>query len=129
MIKSIAVVIAAAVCAGLLVTFMPGMGPEVAAGAAQSTAHSTPDSATVNAALVGVMPSAADVRTATDVPRAAEPNLHNGSVIPKIACEQSWPYYEQSCLHDSGAVAGSPRVVRVIVTDRLAAGHPPLARR
>ena len=118
MSKMIAAVITAIACAGLIVTFVPGFAPEVAAGATRSVEHRAPRSAMVSTAAVQVVPTASDIHTVTDIRRAVEENLRNRSGNSKVVCEQSWPYYEQSCLRDSGAVDGKPRVVRVVATDR-----------
>jgi hypothetical protein len=99
MMKKLAAVIAAAISAGLIVTFMPGFAPEVAAGATPSVEQSAPSSAT-------------PATPATTIRRH-----------PKITCEQSWPYYGPSCLRD-GDQTNSARVVRVIAADRSAAARP-----
>jgi hypothetical protein len=129
MIKMIVAVITAAACAGLIVTFVPGFAPESAAGATQSAAHSEPSTAAVETEVVEVIPTAADIRAATDIRRAVEQNSRNGSLNPKIVCEYTWPYYEPSCLRDGRAATGGTRVVRVIITDRSASGRTAPARR
>src|SRR5271155_1463748 len=121
MSKMIAAVITAIACAGLFVTFVPGFAPEVAVGATpsveRSVVHSAPRSAMVSTAVVQVVPTVSDIHTVADIRRAVEENLRNRSGNSKVVCEQSWPYYEQSCLRDGGAVDGKSRVVRVVATD------------
>jgi hypothetical protein len=108
MIKKITAIIAAAACAGVIVTLVPGFAPEVAAGATQAIEPSAPRSVTVSRPAEEAVPSAEDIRN------AVEQNIRNGSRTPKIVCAQSWPYYEHSCLRDSRKAEGNTRTVRVI---------------
>ncbi len=129
MIKMISAIITAAACAGLIVSFVPDFTSEVEAGATQSVENGTPSSATINAATaIKAVPAVSIMRGVTDIRRPGEQNLSNSSRDPKIVCEQSWPYYEPSCLRDARAAAGNPRVVRVIIADRAAAAPTALAR-
>jgi hypothetical protein len=122
MSRMIAAVITAIACAGLIVTFVPGFAPEVAAGATpiveRSVVHGTPSSATIGTVAVQIVPTASHT-SMTGIRRTVEENLRNGSGSSMVVCQQSWPYYEQSCLRDGGAGDGKPRVVRVVATDRL----------
>jgi hypothetical protein len=117
MIKMITAVVAAAACAGVIITFAPRSTPAVAAGATQSAAHRALSSAMIEAADVDVIPTS-NILAAT----ARGQNLRNDSRNPKTVCEQSWPYYGQSCLRDVGMAAGKPRIVHVVVSNRSAAG-------
>lgn len=103
MIKNIVAIIAAAVCAGAIVEFIPELTPAVAAGvpaAARSEAMNISDRA---------KPAVADAA------RVAE---RGGAV-----CSQVWPYYEPACWRDDRGSAGKMRVVRFIVADRSVAGR------
>ena len=98
MIKNILAVVAAAVCAGAIVEFIPEPPPAVAAGtapAAQSQGTSISDS---NKPWVVAAARLPDIRGAV--------------------CARAWPYYEPACLHDGRRSDGKVRVVRVIITDR-----------
>ncbi len=117
MIKMITAVVAAAACAGIIITFVLSSTPEVSAYATQSVTHRTLSSAIIDAAEVEVIPTP-NIPAATDSGRSAGQNSHN----LKTVCEQSWPYYEQSCLRDVGATAGKPRIVRIVVGNQSAAG-------
>jgi hypothetical protein len=86
MLKGVFAITAAAVCAGVIVGFIPE--PEPAAAAA--TPRSTPRNEQVNVV------ASAPIAAATS------------------ACTQTWPYYEQSCLRDSRHVAGGAPTARVI---------------
>jgi hypothetical protein len=114
MIKKIAAIIAAAACAGVMVTVVPA--PEVAAGTAQSVDE--PGIISVIKPAETAMPTAEEIR------RAVEQNIRNGSHEPKIVCAQSWPYYESSCLRDSRQANGAIHAVRMIASDRPAAVDP-----
>ncbi len=109
MIKKITAVIAAAACAGVMVTFGPGFAPEVAAGASQPVDQS--EVALFNKPAEVAAANAADVRS------AMEQIIRDGSAN---ACVESWPYYERSCLRGGRHADGNPRVVRVIAMDRSA---------
>jgi hypothetical protein len=50
--------------------------------------------------------SNADTNKPVNVPRA--------SGVPKAVCTQSWPYYEQDCLHDGRQPEGKARIVRIV---------------
>ena len=87
MLKGLLAISGAAVCAGIIVGFVPP--PEPAAAAATPPAN--PRNELSNAAIK----SAPVVATTS-------------------ACTQTWPYYEQSCLRDSrqaGRAAPTARVV------------------
>jgi hypothetical protein len=86
MLKGVSVIAAAAVCAGVIVGFIPE--PEPAAAAA--TPRSTPRNEQVNVA------AGAPIAVTTS------------------ACTQTWPYYEQSCLRDNRHVRGGAPSARVI---------------
>ena len=103
MIMNILAIIAAALCAGAIMEFVPESAPAVAAGvpaAARSQAMSISDRA---------KPVVADAA------RVAE----RGGAI----CSQVWPYYDPACWRDARGSAGKMRVVRVIVADRSVAGR------
>ena len=114
MIAKLAAIIASASCAGVVVTFIPAFAPETASGATQQAEPSLRVAAVITAAEAAT-PSAEDIR------KAAENNIRNGSRDRKIACTQSWPYYENSCLHNLRPAGSAPRMVRVIAADRSTA--------
>lgn len=116
MIRKITAVIAAAACAGVLVTFVPGLAPEVAAGASPPVDQSK--AAPIN------KPAEAAAANAADVRNAMEQDVRDGSRNPANACVESWPYYERSCLRGGHHTDGAPRVVRVIAMDRSAVKRP-----
>lgn len=86
MLKGFSAILVAAVCAGIMVGFVPQ--PEPAAAAA------TPRSAPREQSNVAI--NSAPVVTAA------------------FACTQTWPYYEQSCLRDSRQVGRTASTARVI---------------
>ncbi len=109
MIKKILAIVAAAVCAGAIVEFIPELAPAVAAGASQA-AHSQ----------------------GTSISDSSKPAVAAVAGIPEIreaVCTQGWPYYEPGCLHDGRRSDGRARVVRVIIADRSVAGGTLQARR
>jgi hypothetical protein len=109
MIKKILAVIAAALCAGAIVEFIPEPTPADAAGASPAVrSHRTIISDSNKPAVFAAV-------------RIAE--------SPKASCSQGWPYYEPPCLHDGRQADGKMRVVRVIITDRSVAGHTSQTRR
>jgi hypothetical protein len=91
MVGRASAIMAAAACAALIVVLMPGFAPQVAAHAAQP-AFTQP------AATAAHPPAAGHGR--------------------KIACRESWPYYEPACLRDNRQPDGRARVVRVISIER-----------
>ena len=98
MIKKILAIVAAAVCAGAIVEFIPEPPPAVAAGTAP-TAQSQ----------------------GTSISDGNKPWVVAAARLPDIrgaVCTQRWPYYEPACLHDGRRSDGKVRVVRVIITDR-----------
>jgi len=116
MIRKITAITVAAACAGLLVTFVPGFAPEVAAGAPRPADQGEPTAiASVNTTAELAAPNAADIR------KAVEQNVGDVSRDRAIVCLESWPYYERSCLRDGRHADGSARAVRVIAMDRPAA--------
>ena len=116
MIKRITAVIAAAACAGVIVTFVPGLAPEVAAGASPPVDQSKP--APFNTPVEVAAANAAGVRN------TMAQNIRDGSRDRANACVESWPYYERSCLRGGHHTDGDPSVVRVIAMDRSAAKRP-----
>ena len=114
MIRKITVIIAAAACAGIMVTFMPGFAPDVAAGASQSVDPSVPTVAHINKPIEVATPRAADIRN------AVEQDIRNASRDSNV-CAQGWPYYDHSCLSDIREANGKARAVRIIAIDRYAA--------
>lgn len=114
MIKKITAIVTAAVCAGVMVTLVPGFAPDVAAGASRPVDQSAPTVARVDQLITVTTPSAADTRNVLDQ------NIRNDS-RERNACAQGWPYYDQSCLSDSRQAYGKPGAVRIIAIDRSAA--------
>jgi hypothetical protein len=81
MLKGLSAILAAAVCAGIIVGFVPQ--PEPAAAATPRPAPREQSNVAINSAPV---------------------------VAAASACTQTWPYYEQSCLRD-GRQAPTARVI------------------
>jgi hypothetical protein len=94
MFKRVVVTVSAAACAGLIIGFIPKLAPPVAAEPSRSI-HSP-----------GA--SISDNERPTIVVAARVPEIR------KAACTQSWPYYEQSCLHDARRADGRARIVHVV---------------
>jgi hypothetical protein len=74
------------------------------------------------AMIVGYVPDpisavAAGLQTNTSAPTTEAARAADGH---KGACAQSWPYYEQPCLHDVRKTSGDAHAVRVIAIER----HP-----
>jgi hypothetical protein len=116
MIKKIMAVIAAAICAGVIVTLEPGLAPEITARASPIADQDGSPIARVNIKPVRVAaPSTAYIH------EAAEQNIQSDSRNGTSSREQSWPYYGQACLRDGNQTAGNVRIVRVIDMDRSAA--------
>ena len=102
MIKNILAIVAAALCAGAIVEFVP----QSAASLPGAQSHGTSTSARVKSAAV-------------DASRIAD---RRGAI-----CSQVWPYYEQACLHDDRRSDGKEHLVRVIVANGSITGRiPPL---
>jgi hypothetical protein len=94
MIDKLIAISTAAVCAGLMVAFIPGFTHEVAAKA--------PAGGTTNALA------------------AADQNIRNSNRVNSLTCQNAWPYYEHSCLRDRRQADGISRAVRVVAADRIA---------
>jgi hypothetical protein len=118
MIKKISAVVAAAACAGVMVTFVTGFAPEVAASAPRQVDASVTVVAPANKLAEVAAPSGAQIRN------AGAPSGRSTSRDANIGCAQGWPFYEQSCLRDGRQADGNARAVRVIVMDRSAALKP-----
>jgi hypothetical protein len=112
MIKKITAIVTAAGCAGVMVTFVPGIAPDVAAGASRPIDWSAPTVIRVEKPSEVAAPNAADIRNALDQ------NFREGNSDRNIC--GGWPYYNQSCLSDSREASGKPRAVRIIAIDRSA---------
>ena len=98
MIKQIAAITAAAVCAALVVSVVP----EVAVGG----------SPTIGAPVAGI-------RSVDRVADAGALARIDSGTHHKAACRQGWPYYEKACLHNGRQADGKAQVVRMIAIDRL----------
>jgi hypothetical protein len=128
MIKKIIAVIVAAMCASAIVAVEPGLTPELTASASQLTGQTGSPTPRTN------KPVQVATANASDISKAAEQNIRNDSRNGTSLCEQSWPYYRQSCLLGSNDVDSNARLVRVIDMDRPAApsmydnGRKPQAR-
>jgi hypothetical protein len=120
MIKKLMAIITAAACAGIMVTVVPGFAPEVAANTMPPLELRASTIAPVRNVVDATAPSAADIRKAFER-KAIEQNIRGGSRGGSGACEQGWPYYDQSCLRDGRRVDGNAGVARVIAMDRSAA--------
>jgi hypothetical protein len=110
--------IATAFCAALVWTFVPEFSPGVMADTSQPVEWNMWNAATAS------MPAALPVPAATDIRNAVAPTWRNRSRDPMNNCENSWPYYEQSCLRGGSQAGGRMRPVRVIAADRSDAIPP-----
>ena len=115
MINKMAAIIAAAACAGFVVTSVPGLASGVAAGAPQ------PVDQILSSTVPAYIPSQISALTAAGIRKSVELDIRNDHRDGKNSCAQSWPYYERSCLRDVRQVDHNARVVRVIAMDRSAA--------
>ena len=113
MIKKLIVIVMAAGCAGVMVTFVPEFAPDVAAGASRPIDRSAPIVIRVEKPTELAALSAADIRNTLDQ------NIRDGS-LDHNGCAQGWPYYDQFCLSDSRQANGKARAVRIIAIDRSA---------
>jgi hypothetical protein len=106
MIGKVTAIVAAAAGAGLIVTVLPGSGPDATDGATQ-----------VAELKVAAVASDAPTALTTPPPAAAtdEPALITAT---RPACERSWPYYEPTCLHDARNSDGTARPVRIVVPEQ-----------
>jgi hypothetical protein len=100
MFKKILAVVVAAVCAAVIVGFIPAPAPAVAAGTPQA----------VHAQLTGNSESSTPAVVAARIPE-----------IGRIGCTHGWPYYEPSCLRDDRRPDGKARVVRVVTANHASA--------
>ncbi len=116
MFKKIVAIVAAAASATFIVTFVPGIAPEVKASTSQAIEQIISPGALGNAMAV------ASITTGTTVHNSVEQNAQSDGRDHKIVCDQAWPYYAESCLRDRNQHAGNARIVR-IVTDRSAVTH------
>jgi hypothetical protein len=98
MIKQIAAITGAAVCAGLLAGVVPG----VAVGNSRTAEPSVASIGSIDMPVYG----------------GATAHVDSG-VKGKIACTRNWPYYEKACLHNSRRLDDQAHVVRIIPIDRL----------
>jgi hypothetical protein len=103
MLKSILAIISAAVCAAVIIAFVPELEPAAAAGTPQSDQRGMQTTTNGTGAAVIAASHVADAVGAT--------------------CTQAWPYYERSCLHDSRRPNSAVRAARVIAAD-----HPAQSR-
>jgi hypothetical protein len=108
MIKKITAIIAAAACAGFVVASVAGFAPEVAASAPKDNRAEAAKLVIAGAFAELAAPIAAANRT------GVEQRPPGGSRNRKIACVESWPYYEPSCLQDDRPPDGRGRIVRMI---------------
>jgi hypothetical protein len=100
MLKIAATIGTALLCAGLL-TVLPGMAPDVAAG--------TPKA----------QPVGTHGETASEQPAGKADRL-DARVAGGGCSERAWPYYGQDCLVDFEARGrAEPRKVRLVTTDRI----------
>ena len=100
MLKIAATIGTALLCAGLL-TLLPGMARDVAAG--------TPKA----------QPVGAYGEIASEQPAGKADRL-DARAAGTDCSQRAWPYYQQDCLVDFAARwRGEPRKVRLVTTDRL----------
>jgi hypothetical protein len=87
MLKGLSAILVAAVCAGVVVGFVPPPEPAAAAATPRANPRIEQNAAAINTAPV---------------------------VAAASACTQTWPYYEQSCLRDSRQLGRGAPTARVI---------------
>jgi hypothetical protein len=109
MIEKTAAIVTAAVCACFIAGSLPSLAPEVAASAIEQNRHAVSELAKSGPANMW-SPTAPAVQMVLDAGR------HDR----KIACAESWPYYETSCLRDERQTSGNVRNIRIIHTERAA---------
>jgi len=114
MLKSILAVTAAAVIAAAIVGLIPPAEPAVAATETAAPKLVVPSAVAPNLA------AATQAKAALPAPAA---QTDQGS------CTRAWPYYEQSCLHNSRQQNGKTHVVRLIADDKSVANRALRARR
>jgi hypothetical protein len=124
MLKSILAVIAAAVIAAALVGLVPP--PEAAVAATEIGAPRLMDARFMDTTLVETSLMNTSVASATQAPAALP---IPGAQTDQSGCTRAWPYYEQSCLHNSRQPSSKTRVVRIIADDRSVANPALRARR
>jgi hypothetical protein len=73
----------------------------------------------------GNTPDEAGTSPAAQQSAASGSGSHDGEII----CEQSWPYYEPSCLRNGTQRAGNVRIVHIIAGDHSAASRARQPRR
>ncbi len=113
-------IIAAAFCAGLFVTVVPGIAPELAAGPAEDSSLVVPDIVTIDKFAAMWAPTAATVQ------RAAKGRRHSGNRDRKIVRAQRWSYCDPACQR-GGREADGTHIVQVITADRSAVKSTPTA--
>ena len=104
MLEGISAIAAAAICAGVIVGFIPEPDPAAAAASSPSAPRNEKASAVADSAPV---------------------------VAAASACTQTWPYYEQSCLRDSrqaGGGASTARIVPILTSYPVKAPVPKIAK-
>ena len=94
MLKGLLAISAAAVCAGMIVGFVPPPEPAAAAATLRTNARNELSNVAINSAPV---------------------------VSTTSACTQTWPYYEQSCLRDSRQIGRAAPTARIIPSNPLKA--------
>jgi hypothetical protein len=99
MYNKLLAVMAAAVGAAVMVSFIPPPQPASAAKAPQANV----------VAIEKPRVDAVDTEKQTPV------------LAPPATCTQGWPHYEQNCLRDSRRPNGTARVARVVAMDRSVA--------
>jgi len=73
--------------------------------------------------LVTLTPGLVSEVAARTAPKAA-PTPAGVAQDRRVACAESWPFYEPGCLHDGRQPGGRARTVRIVSTERLALQRP-----
>jgi hypothetical protein len=115
MFQTTVAIVAAAASAGVIVKLVPG--------------NTADEAGTSPAAQQGVASRASEPTETAGGSMAQVAHGGIGSRDGEIICEQSWPYYEQSCLRNSSQRDGNVRIVRIIAGDHSAASRARQPRR
>jgi hypothetical protein len=76
--------------------------------------------AALGAALILVLPGVSPEVEAAPPRVAAKSDRLDARPAPPACAEQTWPYYQTTCLRYANRVDGQVRAVRIVTTDRLA---------
>jgi hypothetical protein len=75
--------------------------------------------AALGAAVVVALPGFSPVADASTPDQVVKSDRLDLRPAGKDCTTQAWPYYEADCLRDRKQIAGQPRTVRIVSTDRV----------